>query len=78
MNAKTKKITLITVVLLLCIVFTCCLAACGNTEGNLDDNSNNSNNGAVAYNYGDYSYNFLNVFNTKYNMRKAEIGRAHV
>ncbi len=32
MNAKTKKITLITVVLLLCIVFTCCLAACGNTK----------------------------------------------
>ena len=72
MNAKTKKITLITVVLLLCIIFTCCLAACGgNTEGNLDNNSNNSNNGAVSYNYGDYSYNFLNVFNTKYNMRKA-------
>jgi len=56
MNTKTKKITLITVVLLLCIVFTCCLVACG--DPNKDE-------------IGDYAYNFLSTFNNKFNARKA-------
>ncbi len=53
MNAKTKKITLITVALLLCIIFTCCLAACGDpnnnglggNEGQIEVPSGNNNSG---------------------------------
>ncbi|MDE6967690.1 MAG: M20/M25/M40 family metallo-hydrolase [Clostridia bacterium] len=59
---KTKKITLIAVVLLLCIVIAGCLVACGPT------NPANPPAGAV---YGDYGYQFLNTFNSTYNKRSA-------
>ena len=72
---KTKKITLIAVVLLLCIVIAGCLVACGPTTPANPPEGNNievpSSQIISSESYGNYGYEFLKTFNNKYNARKA-------